>query len=183
VSLSFVAVLGVSAPVKAQEEPPKEEKPKEDPPPDPEGGSQMMSGGSGANWVSTESPPVYDVSGFTGGFSTEIPILVPSYHGLEPGLALSYNSSGGNGFVGAGWELSGFSVIERRNKDGGWPRFDGTDTYWLGGQKLVPCGGSGSPGCTSGGTHFAEVENYLRIDQVSTDSWTVTSLRSAPFDA
>jgi hypothetical protein len=124
--------------------------------------------------VSTAAPPFYEVSGHTGGFTTGLPILVPSFRGLEPSLSLSYNSSGRNGFAGVGWDLSGIDLIERRNKDGGWPRFDSTDTYWWRGQKLVACGTSGSPGCDAGGTHFTESETYARIIDNGDDTWTVT---------
>jgi len=128
----------------------------------------------GVSWVNTAAPPFYEVSGHTGGFTTGLPILVPSFRGLEPSLSLTYNSSGRNGFAGVGWDLSGIDLIERRNKDGGWPRFDSTDTYWWRGQKLVACGTSGSPGCDAGGTHFTESETYARIIDNEDDTWTVT---------
>jgi len=35
------------------------------------------------------------------------------FHGLEPTLSLSYDSSRFNGFVGVGWSLSGLSSIQR----------------------------------------------------------------------
>jgi hypothetical protein len=135
----------------------------------------MSSGPGSAVWDGTAPPPFIEVSGHTGGFSTRISIDVPSYRGLEPSLALVYGSSGRSGFAGVGWNLTGFSQIERRSADGGWPKFDATDTYWLDGQKLVPCGSSASPGCDSGGTHFTEVESYLRIVENGVDSFTVTS--------
>ncbi len=81
----------------------------------------------------------------------------------------------GSGVAGVGWNVSGFSDVERRSVSGGWPKFDSTDTYWLDGKKLVPCGTIASPGCDSGGTHFTEAENYFRIVQDGTDSWTLTS--------
>ena len=49
----------------------------------------------------------------TGSFWTSYPIEVPSYHGLEPNLGLTYDSGAGNGLLGVGWELSGFSYIQR----------------------------------------------------------------------
>jgi hypothetical protein len=64
----------------------------------------------------------------TGAFSQLIPIEVPAFHGLEPKLALSYSSQGGNGLVGAGWSLGGIGTIEWSRPGGGapegeWPWF------------------------------------------------------------
>jgi len=179
--LTILALFFVLAPREGESVQKKDEKPGPFPefpdlPDEPEGGGGAASMSSGsATWDGTSPPPFVEVSGHTGGFSTRIPIDVPSFRGLEPALALVYGSSGGSGFAGVGWSVSGFSDVERRSGSGGWPKFDSTDTYWVDGQKLVPCGASASPGCDSGGTHFTESENYLRIVQVGTDSWTVTS--------
>ena len=55
---------------------------------------------------------------FTGGLSHNIPIEVaPGRHGMEPKLALNYNSAGGNGWLGVGWELE-MGAIERSSKHG-----------------------------------------------------------------
>jgi RHS repeat-associated protein len=46
------------------------------------------------------------VAGNSGAFTYAISIAVaPGRHGLAPNLALTYNSSGGNGIVGVGWDL------------------------------------------------------------------------------
>jgi hypothetical protein len=45
-----------------------------------------------------------------------IPIWAPpGPRGLTPQVALSYNSQGGNGYVGVGWGISGLSSIYRCN--------------------------------------------------------------------
>lgn len=54
-------------------------------------------------------------------FTETIGIDVPAFHGLEPALALAYDSGGRNGFVGVGWRLSGLSVIERASVRFGCP--------------------------------------------------------------
>ncbi len=115
-----------------------------------------------------------NVNGNTGSYSSSVLIRVPSYRGLEPNLALVYNSLGGNGMVGLGWSLTGFPIIERQGANGGTPQFDSSDSFRLGGEDLHPCGSSSSPGCLAGGTHFAEHENYQRIIQGTTD-WTIDS--------
>lgn len=119
------------------------------------------------------------VNGNTGAYSTSIPIRVPTHRGLEPNLALVYNSLAGNGPVGVGWSIAGFPVIERQGADGGTPQFNATDSFRLGGEDLHPCGSSTSPGCLAGGTqgtHFTEHENYQRIvyDEVANE-WTIDS--------
>ncbi len=55
---------------------------------------------------------------FTGTMSYSIPIEVPAgRHGMQPNLALTYSSSNGNGWVGAGWDLD-VGAIERSARKG-----------------------------------------------------------------
>jgi len=116
------------------------------------------------------------VDPFYGSFSASVPIQVPPYHGIEPQLAISYNSSFKNGYAGVGSTLTGFSTIERASPGKGSPHYNSSDIYLLDGQELVPCvAGSTSPSCTTGGTHSTKMENYQRIAFNSTaNTWTVT---------
>jgi hypothetical protein len=55
---------------------------------------------------------------FTGSFAYSIPIeAAPARNGSEPDLALTYSSSGENGWCGVGWNLE-IGYIERNTKDG-----------------------------------------------------------------
>ena len=131
--------------------------------------------------VSADAPvaargPV-ELSPTTGALARVIPIEVPAFHGIEPRLVLGYSSLSGNGFVGVGWALSGFSVIERTRNGRGTPRFTPADVYVLGGQELLPCAeASSSPGCLAGGTHATKQESYAKIALDSaTSTWTLWS--------
>ncbi|MCE9501510.1 MAG: hypothetical protein K8R21_13570, partial [Leptospira sp.] len=81
--------------------------------------------------------PEVSVSQGKAGFS--IPIDLPPGK-MVPGLALSYNSGGGNGLVGVGWELSGMEFIQRDPSFG--INFNNGDTFSSSmGGRLVPVGG------------------------------------------
>jgi RHS repeat-associated protein len=68
------------------------------------------------------------------------PIEIPQgRQGMQPQLGIQYNSSGGNGWLGLGWDLSVPSItIDTR---WGVPRYDAnkeTETYSLNGEMLTP---------------------------------------------
>lgn len=112
-----------------------------------------------------------------------IGIDVTDFHGIEPSIALTYNSSrktktGGlyQGWLGYAWGVDGFDVIERATSGYGMPAFDANDVYLLDGQALVACvAGMVSPSCATGGTHATENESYRRIAlNGTTNEWKVT---------
>ncbi|ASW53868.1 SpvB/TcaC N-terminal domain-containing protein [Plantactinospora sp. KBS50] len=97
--------------------------------------------GGGAIRAIGESFAAHPVTG-TGGMSVPIP-LSGGRSGFHPDLTLSYDSGGGNGPFGLGWQLS-LPAISRRT-DRGLPRYDDTDTFLLSGEDdLVPVPG-GTP--------------------------------------
>ncbi|HEU5289447.1 MAG TPA: SpvB/TcaC N-terminal domain-containing protein, partial [Cyclobacteriaceae bacterium] len=76
----------------------------------------------------------------TGGAAISYPINIPAGRGgMQPQLAISYNSGGGNGWLGLGWNLTIPSVgIETR---WGVPRYNSekeTETYNMNGEQLTP---------------------------------------------
>ncbi|BCG82304.1 RHS repeat-associated core domain-containing protein [Mesorhizobium sp. 113-3-3] len=118
-----------------------------------------------------------------GNLGYSIGIDMPAFHGIEPQIALNYNSSrktktGGlyQGWLGYGWGLDGFDVIERATPGYGMPAYDANDIYLLDGQAMVACtAGMVSPSCATGGTHATENESYRRIALNSTtNEWKVT---------
>lgn len=79
-----------------------------------------------------------------GGASITIPIEVPAgVNGMQPNLALVYNSHSGYGLAGWGWDLAGISSIQRTGKtlyhdsivEG--VKFDDTDNLSLDGERLI----------------------------------------------
>lgn len=76
----------------------------------------------------------------TGSASMGYPLNLPSGRaGMQPQLAISYNSGGGNDWLGLGWNLS----IPAISIDTRWgvPRYDPakeTETYSMGGEQLTP---------------------------------------------
>lgn len=101
-----------------------------------------------------------------------IPIQVPpGVVGMEPKLALSYNSRAGNGILGVGWSLTGLPTITRcprtTPQDGvkGGVAYDANDRFCLDGQRLMLVSGTyGAPGSTYG----TEIESLARVTAFGT---------------
>lgn len=109
----------------------------------------------------------YEVLMQSGAFHYGSDFEVPAYYGLEPHVGLSYNSSGGNGAAGAGWELTGFSTIERVSSNSGGSRScSASDMYRVDGETLVACD-------ALGGTHCTKSQSFQRIRfDEDNDTWT-----------
>ena len=87
----------------------------------------------------------------TGDARTALPIRAPSGRGAyTPSLAISYDSSAGNGWLGVGWEVH----ISRVEIDTRWgvPSYAPGEEprYLLDGAELVPTTETEGPGCTVG---------------------------------
>ncbi len=118
--------------------------------------------------------------GSDGAFTYSVPIKIPVFRGLEPNLALRYNSGrrmsrGPANIAGQGWRLSGFSKIERVTEGRGIPSYQNTkDVFLLDGQELVACDTAAdyhpdylatnpNASCTAGGDYTSLRESYLKI--------------------
>lgn len=116
----------------------------------------------------------------SGGAVVTIPIDVPEgINGMQPSLALVYNSQGGLGTCGWGWSLSGLSSISRtgstpyydNNVQG--VQFDDTDNLRLDGQRLLLESGDN---LTAGAVYRTEVETWSKITfKATTTSFEVKS--------
>jgi hypothetical protein len=80
----------------------------------------------------------------TGGATYSIPISVPpGINGVVPQISLTYNSQGGNGMAGYGWNIAGISAITRipstkfHDNDSDQVDFDASDRFALDGQRLI----------------------------------------------
>lgn len=118
-----------------------------------------------------------------GSLTYRIDLDLAPFRGMEPAIALTYDSSRKTkvsgqyqGWLGYGWGLSGFEAIERGSLNYGLPSFTGTDIFMLNGEQLVACGaGVSSPSCSTGGGYATENESYRRIAYIgASNEWRVT---------
>jgi hypothetical protein len=89
----------------------------------------------------------------TGDARMSLPIRVPKGRGAyTPALGISYSSSGGNGWLGVGWDLS-ISKIEIDTR-WGVPTYQSLDAprYVLDGAEIVPTLDADGPTCSDGST-------------------------------
>jgi len=106
----------------------------------------------------------------TGAATYAIPIWAPpGPHGLQPSIALTYNSRSGNGIVGVGWSISGLSSISRCNltyaQDAAAAPVSlaTSDGYCMDGQRLRLT--SGTYGL-AGSTYQTEIANFINVTAV-----------------
>ena len=114
---------------------------------------------------------VVDVSP-TGAATYQIPIFTPpGTAGMEPQISIVYNSQGGNGLLGVGWDIAGLSAITRTGQtiyhDGKVTpiSLDTTDRLLLDGNRLILTNNSiyGSIGAT----YATEIETFSKITAYS----------------
>ncbi|MGC3977354.1 MAG: SpvB/TcaC N-terminal domain-containing protein [Paludibacteraceae bacterium] len=112
----------------------------------------------------------------TGAATYQIPIEVPpGTNGAQPNLSVTYNSQGGFGVLGQGWDISGLSVISRGTQNFYYDdqyekllsttiEFNSNDRFNLDGQRLIFIGEDGDYRWQAGGEYALEVENYSRVN-------------------
>jgi len=109
---------------------------------------------------------VADVSP-TGAATYQIPIFTPpGTAGMQPQISIVYNSQGGNGLLGLGWDIAGLSAVTRTGQtvyyDGDVTpiRLSNDDRYLLDGNRLICT--DGTYGNTNS-TYATEIETFSRI--------------------
>jgi len=116
----------------------------------------------------------------TGATSYQIPIaLPPGTAGMMPNLSIVYNSQSGNGMLGRGWTIGGFSAITRipatlyhDDKIDG-VDFDGNDRFALDGQRLIaPTGTYGG----NGTVYHTEIESFSKVTSYTSSGKTIKFL-------
>ena len=128
-----------------------------------------LSGLAGAAFV--QAPQINNY----GTVSLSYPIQVaPGRAGMQPGVGLSYSSSGGDGLVGIGWSLgTGLGVISRTTQHGKL-YYDHRDTFTFNGKRLVKTEGDTD---TEDGVYRLEIESgfskFVLSDSETGGVWTV----------
>lgn len=124
-----------------------------------------------ADAATGRTPGSFAVSN-TGAATYSIPIWAPpGPHGMQPNIALVYNSQSGNGIAGVGWNIAGLSSITRCNltyaQDAAPAAvtLSTSDGYCLDGQRLRLT--SGTYG-TAGSTYQTEIANFSNVTAYGT---------------
>lgn len=134
-------------------------------------GATLFASEAFATTAAGRTPGSYAVSP-TGAATYTIPIWAPAGpHGMQPHIALTYNSQQGNSYVGVGWGVSGLSSIYRCNltiaQDGAAApiALATSDGYCMDGQRLRLT--SGTYG-TASSTYQTEVANFINVTAYGT---------------
>ena len=98
-------------------------------------------------------------------------VTPPGTNGMQPNISLSYNSNGGEGYMGIGWSISGLSRISRTGKNmysdnvQAMPiQYNASDVFELDGNRLV---------LTNNGWYSTEVESFQKITISASGSFQV----------
>lgn len=121
--------------------------------------------------------------GNDGSAQYSIPVSVPAgIQGMQPDIALSYNSNGGNSVVGMGFDIAGLSSIHRCEttivrdgfRDG--VDFDDNDQFCLDGQRLIAVNGVYGADGTEYRTEFDSITKVVSYGSEGTAMQAGTSL-------
>ena len=117
------------------------------------------------------TPATFHVDRY-GAATYTVPIWAPrGPNGLEPQIALTYDSQGGSGYMGVGWSVSGISSIYRCNRttaQDGTPApvaLTSSDAFCLDGERLQLTGGSYG---VAGSTYQTEIATFEQVTAYGT---------------
>jgi RHS repeat-associated protein len=109
----------------------------------------------------------------TGAATYQIPLFTsPGTGGMQPSISIVYNSQGGNGLLGKGWDIAGLSVITRvpqtvyQDGQSGGVNLDANDRYSLDGNRLLVLN-SATYGST-GASYETETKTFSNIISAGT---------------
>jgi RHS repeat-associated protein len=132
-------------------------------------GTIYVGGLKGDFSISSDGAAVYEI---------KLP-LPPGTAGMAPALSLVYNSAGGNGILGMGWQLAGLSIVSRvgatvaQDTFPGAVSYDDNDRFALDGGRLVPVQGVYGD---AGAIYHTEIERWSKV----TPSYGNTPGRNGP---
>jgi RHS repeat-associated protein len=147
---------------------------------DPKGGYVAVAQGqivasnpTGGNSTPGRTAGTFSVSD-DGAARYHVPLWVPPGRtGVQPSLAIDYDSGSGDGLLGHGWRVQGLSKIERCSRDfarDGIPRgvhFDDNDRLCLDGARLVLVSGTYNQ---KDAEYRTENDQFVKIKQVGRDA-------------
>lgn len=122
----------------------------------------------------------------TGGSTYSVPInVLPGTNGMQPDVSLVYNSQGGDGIAGWGWNLSCMSVINRSGKNNYYngiaapvKYMNTNDAFALDGQRMfVTSGTNGANGAVYGleNESFSKIESFGGSETLGPEWFKVTT--------
>lgn len=93
----------------------------------------LPSGPGSIEGLGTAFEPQLNSGTATYGVSIAVP---PGVGGLQPSVSLSYNSGSGNSAFGIAWSWEPMKIVRQTSK--GFPHYDDSDVFEMGGEELVP---------------------------------------------
>ena len=134
-----------------------------------------LAGEARADTVVGSVPGSFDVT-LSGSSTYSIPIkIAPGAAGTEPKIQISYDSQAPAGALGAGWYLSGLSVITRGPKEqavdgeSGGVKLSNDDALYLDGQRIIPVASPSGVGASLRREFRKTSDDQTRIFQIGPD--------------
>lgn len=111
----------------------------------------------------------------SGAATYQVPIFVsPGTAGVLPNVSIVYNSQGGNGVLGWGWNIAGLSAITRVPKniyndgENGGVNLNSEDRFALDGNRLLSASGVPVPYGQPGSQYNTEIETFVKVTAYGT---------------
>jgi RHS repeat-associated protein len=136
-------------------------------------------------YASGATPGAFSVSP-DGSATFHLPLWTPpGRNGMQPALALDYNSNAGDGMLGMGWRLSGLSQITRCKTTfaddtvAGPVTFDASGAFCLDGERLALAQGANG---ADGAIYYTRHDTFARLTVDGTDVFGPTAFEERTRD-